>query len=172
MSWEDCQEFVRRLNAIDGPWRYALPTKAQWERAARAGTGRLLGVRKGRKGIEPSDRRRLAKQTWSREYTVAVGAPHPQAVGSREANPWGLHDMAGNVLEWRRDKCDSKGGRWYWRDLKEVVDPTGLSRSDYRSCRGKSFYRPLDAMLSYSMCAHKVDYRSFETGFRLVRTRR
>jgi formylglycine-generating enzyme required for sulfatase activity/pectate lyase len=172
VSWEDCQAFVERLNATGGPWRYALPTNAQWERAARAGTGRLLGVRKGRKGIEPSGRQRLAERTWSRENTVAVGAPHPQPVGSREANPWGLHDMAGNVLEWCHDKCDSKGGRWYWRDLKEVVDPTGLSRSDYRSCRGKSFYRPLDAMLSYSMCAHKVDYRSFETGFRLVRTRR
>ena len=169
ISWNDCQEFVDRLNASGGPWRYALPTQAQWECVARAGTGRLFGVEgdDGRFATEQGIDK-LAKQTWSRENTIEQGEPYPHPVGAMQPNPWGVFDLAGNVHEW----CQDGGARWYWYDLEAVTDPPGPDGGAYRVMRGKSFYRPINSMLWYSATPHRPTYRTFETGFRLVRTPR
>ena len=170
VSWEDCQAFIERLNACRGPWRYALPTNAQWDCAARAGTGLLLGVKApGGRRLASADRRALGERIWSKDNTIDVGAPHPHPVASRKPNPWGLYDMAGNVHEW----CQDWYGWSYWRRMKKAVsDPAGPQSGEYRICRGKSFFRPLKNMLYYSSNEHRPGYRSFEMGFRLVRTRR
>lgn len=169
ISWEDCQVFLEQLNAGQGTWYYSLPTEAQWECAARAGTGLLFGIA-GDDGDIATDagRKKLALQTWSQDNTIEEGEKHPQAVGQLEPNPWGIHDLAGNVNEW----CQDVGARWYWHDIEKITDPTSLESGEYRVTRGKSFYRPLDEMLWYSSTAHRPHYRTFETGFRMVRTRR
>jgi formylglycine-generating enzyme required for sulfatase activity len=169
ISWEDCQVFVERLNAGQDTWHYSLPTEAQWECAARAGTGLLYGIQ-GNNGRIASDagRNKLARQTWSRDNTIEEGETHPQPVGQLQPNPWGIYDLVGNVNEW----CHDVGARWYWYDIESITDPTGLDSGEYRVTRGKSFYRPLDEMLWYSSTSHRPEYRTFETGFRLVRTRR
>jgi formylglycine-generating enzyme required for sulfatase activity len=85
VSWNECQEFIRRLNAWTGK-RYRLPTEAEWEYACRAGT---KGERYGE----------LDAAAW---YVDNSGdSPHP--VGQKQPNPWGLHDMLGNVWEWCQD---------------------------------------------------------------------
>ena len=169
LSWEECREFVDRLNACGGRWRYSLPTEAQWECAARAGGGPLFGIKgPGGRIASGEGRARLAAQTWSRENTVNAGEPHPHPVGRLKPTAWGLYDMTGNVHEW----CLDKSGWWSWKRVKKATDPTGLKYGDMRVLRGKSFYRPLKGMLWYSATVHRPTYRSFETGFRLVRTRR
>ncbi len=164
VSWEECREFVDRLNACGGPWRYALPTEAQWECAAREGGGPLFGIKRI---ASDKDRTRLAAQTWSRENTIHAGQAHAHPVGRLKPTGWGLYDMTGNVHEW----CLDNGGWWWWKKRKKLTDPV-VPGGGMRVLRGKSFYRPLKGMLWYSATVHRPTYRSFETGMRLVRTRR
>ena len=86
VSWDDVQAFIAKLNAREGGQRYRLPTEAEWEYAARAGTS---GDRYGN----------LDAIAWyvdnSRDRT------HP--VGQKAPNAWGLHDMLGNVWPSRAD---------------------------------------------------------------------
>ena len=84
VSWDDVQEFIRKLNAAVGEERYRLPTEAEWEYAARAGTS-------GDRYSEDSMRSLGTKGN-------SGGRTHP--VGRKAPNAWGLYDMLGNVYEW------------------------------------------------------------------------
>jgi formylglycine-generating enzyme required for sulfatase activity len=86
VSWNEAQEFVRRLNSMQSRYTYRLPTEAEWEYAARAGTtGRYAG--------------NLHAMAW---YGAnSGGKSHP--VGTKQPNRWGLYDMHGNVYEWCED---------------------------------------------------------------------
>ncbi len=123
VSWDDCQEFIRRVSAMDGV-QYRLPTAAEWEYACRAGSTGDWGKRKnGEEGP-------FAVMGWYEDNSG--GTTHP--VAQKEPNAWGLYDMHGNVWEWCADLHQSgnsyrvdRGGSW-------------LSRADncaagYRSCR-------------------------------------
>jgi formylglycine-generating enzyme required for sulfatase activity len=92
VSWDDAQEFIRRLNAQSRGATFRLPTEAEWEYACRAG-GKPVPY--GTQGGELSPR--LAKYD-SRDGTVPVGRYPPNALG--------LHDMSGNVWEWTQDVYD------------------------------------------------------------------
>ncbi len=120
VSWDDiCGDelqpggFLGKLNqfrSADG--RFALPTEAQWEYAARAGTtGPYAG--------------NLDEMEWYDENSG--GETHP--VGLKKANNWGLQDMQGNVWEWCADWCDDY-------DMNVVEDPTGPTLGVYRVIRG------------------------------------
>ena len=102
VSWDDVQEFIGRLNALEGEVRYRLPTEAEWEYAARAGTS---GDRYG------GDLDAIA---WYRENSE--GRTHP--VGQKAPNAFGLHDMLGNVFEWVQDWYGAYPGG-------SVTDPRG-----------------------------------------------
>ena len=117
VSWGDTQAYTRRLNEREPRSRYVyrLPTEAEWEYAARAGTS---GVRHGE----------LNEIAW---YSENSGKrTHP--VGQKRANAWGLHDMLGNVWEWVGDWHDQyPSGR--------VTDPRGSQSGSLRVFRGGSW---------------------------------
>ena len=120
VSWNDCQAFVDHLNERgDGLGIYRLPTEAEWEYAARAGspTAPLL--------IPDHQLRHMA---WFSANSEGVSQP----VGQKAANAWGLLDMLGNVAEW----CQSVYGP-YPDGLQ--VDPVGPPNGTYRIQRGGNF---------------------------------
>jgi formylglycine-generating enzyme required for sulfatase activity len=92
ISWDDAREYVRWLSATTGE-TYRLPTEAEWEYAARAGSTTRYWW---------GDR-----MTPGKAYCKDCGRPwdrnHPAEVGSLAANPFGLHDTNGNVWEWVQD---------------------------------------------------------------------
>lgn len=122
VSWNDAQEFIGRLNQKEGAARYRLPSEAEWEYAARAGTTTAYSF--------GNDERQLGQYAWHGE-DFATGSMHP--VGTKRPNPWGLHDMHGNVWEWVQDwYSDSYGSN------RAVTDPKGPSSGTHRVVRGGS----------------------------------
>ncbi len=105
VSWNDVQEFIKRLNAATGR-NYALPTEAQWEYAAREGKN---------SSYEYSGSNNINSVAW---YDGNSGSTtHP--VGQKSPNALGIYDMTGNVWEWCQDCYDSscsyrvyRGGGW------------------------------------------------------------
>jgi formylglycine-generating enzyme required for sulfatase activity len=123
VSWEDavlyCQKLTERERAagrITAQQAYRLPTEAEWEYAARAGT---TAARHGELD---------AIAWWSGN---SGNQAHP--VKQKLPNAWGLHDMLGNVLEW----C---GGRYGAYSTGSLTDPTGPSSGSDRVYRGGSWY--------------------------------
>jgi hypothetical protein len=102
VNWYEANEFCRKLTererrserlSID--WKYDLPTQAQWEYACRAGTQTKYSF--------GDDTKRLLDHAWFKLNAEHIGQHYAHAVGAKSANPWGLHDMHGNVHEWCRD---------------------------------------------------------------------
>jgi len=118
VSWEDVQEFIRRLNARErGTASYRLPTEAEWEYAARAGSTTAYSF-----GNSASD---LGRYAWYGDN--AGGKTHP--VGQLQPNAWGLYDMHGNVWEWVQD--------WFGTyPSGTVADPAGPTSGSGRVYRG------------------------------------
>src|ERR1043165_401756 len=86
VSWNDVQEFIKKLNALNDGYQYRLPSEAEWEYACRAGTtGEFAGDLNSMAWYEKNSEDKL----------------HP--VGQKQPNAWGLYDMYGNVNEWAMD---------------------------------------------------------------------
>ena len=124
VSWHDVQEFLRRLSEKEGGKPYRLPTEAEWEYAARAGTATAycFGDNSGQ----------LQEYAWYGENSG--NRTHP--VGQLKPNAWGLYDVHGNVWEWIQDWYDAT---YYQRSPAE--DPGGSEGGQYRVVRGGS-WRP------------------------------
>jgi len=131
VSWLDATNYCRLLTErelaagrIPAGYCYRLPTEAEWEYACRAGTSTRFYY-----GDDPGYTN-LAAHAWYRNSSA--NTTHP--VGQKPPNPWGLHDMHGNVWEWCQD--------WYAAAHPggSVIDPQGPPDGILRVLRGGSWY--------------------------------
>ena len=151
VSWEEVQECIRWLDAREGGKWYRLPTEAEWEYAARAGSVTLYSF--------GDDAGQLGKYAW---YTAnAGGTTHP--VGQLRLNAWGLYDMHGNVWEWVQD--------WYRAyTAGAAIDPQGPSLGPGRVMRGGGWVSGAESCGSACRAHGIPDHRHDSLGFRLLRT--
>jgi formylglycine-generating enzyme required for sulfatase activity len=160
VSFQDVQAFLGKLNARNDGFLYRLPTEAEWEYAARAGTtDQFAGA-----NVANSLGRRSPPDDWA-WYNVEKTQP----VANKKPNAWGLHDMRGNVAEWVQDWYDSK---YYSKSPQS--DPKGADSSDGgRGVRGGTFHDDGPWLTRVSLRMHfPEDYRHFDLGFRVVREKR
>ena len=148
VSWDDCQEFISKLNSITGK-SFRLPTEAEWEFAARGG--------KKSKGYKYSGSNDVDEVAW---YGDNSGRQtHP--VGTKRPNELGIYDMSGNVWEWCADWL---GGY----SSSPSTDPTGPSSGSFRVCRGGGWdYDAGSCRVSYRY-GYYPDGRDYCLGLRLV----
>ena len=110
ISWDDCQQFVKKLNSKEGRNIYRLPTEEEWEHACRVGSTT--------KYCFGDDKRRLGEYAWYDKNALDVGEKYAHRVGQKKPNQWGLYDMHGNVWEWTSTAYGSlrviRGGGWSW----------------------------------------------------------
>ena len=154
VSWEDAQSYVSWLSRETGE-EYRLPSASEWEYAARAGTatryswGNEIGANRANCDGCGSQ--------WDDDRTALVG--------SFAANPWGLHDMHGNVLEWVEDcwngsygGAPSDGSAWLRGDCAKRV------------LRGGSWLSFPTGLRSGNRNRNAPGYRLVSLGFRVART--
>ena len=157
VSWNDAQGFIRRLNQKEGSDKYRLPTEAEWEYAARAGSKTAFangGISELKCGYDSN----LDAVGWycgnSNKRT------HP--VAQKQPNSWGLYDMHGNVYEW----CQDWYGEYY--PVSSVIDPTGPSSASLRVYRGGGWRKNARYCRAASRSRYKPGTRNGSVGFRLV----
>lgn len=145
VSWNDTQAFIGRLNVRTGGSLYRLPTEAEWEYPARAGT---TGDRYGD----------LDAIAWH----AGNSGERTRPVGQKTANAWGLHDMLGNVFEWVQV---------WWGDYpgETVADPRGPGSGEFGVFRGGSWI----VGASHCRSSNRYDFKPGShlgfLGFRLAR---
>ena len=146
VSWNDCQEFIQKLNALNvalAGYRFSLPTEAQWEYACRAGTTTAYHF----------------GDTLTQQQANFRGS-QTRDVGSYPANAWGLKDMHGNVWEWCLDRYgDYPSGA--------LTDPTGPVRGSDRAIRGGSWFYTAEYCRSASRSYFDPTNRCYGFGLRL-----
>lgn len=170
VTWREAEAFCTRLTesehaagTLPADQAYRLPTEAEWEYACRAGTQSLFPF--------GDDFPLLDEYCWTPENTVGAGQAYAHEVGTKKPNPWGLHDMLGNVSEWCLDFWDPT--------IDGGVDPTGHNQTGGagRSVRGGSWdgrggWAPgADRFLTHpgARSVRDAHQRSFGSGFRVAR---
>ena len=148
VSWDDCQEFISKLNSITSK-TFRLPPEAEWEYAARGGN-------KSR-GYQYSGSNNISDVAWYKDNSDNK----THAVGSKQANELGIYDMSGNVWEW----CQYWFGSY---SSSSQVNPIGANSGSDRVFRGGGWYN--NARLCRSSCRgyNTPGYRGISLGLRLV----
>ena len=155
VSWYDADAFARRLDSLSGTHHYRLPTEAEWEYAARAGSSTEYSF-----GDEADS---LGAYAWYEANASAVGEEYAHRVGQKRPNAWGLYDVHGNVWEWVSD--------WYASyESSPRTDPEGPATGSFRVFRGGNFFLAARNARSAYRLRDAPDYHDFILGFRLVRT--
>ena len=166
VSWEDAQEFIKKLNTregsagrLPGGYKYALPTEAQWEYACRAGTTTEFTY-----GDSLSSR----QANFDGDYPYGGASKGPflnkiTEVGSYAPNAWGLYDMHGNVCEW----CEDWYGEDYYKSSPNT-DPDGPASGVDRVLRGGSWNDLAGNCRSADRGRGSPSFRDGSIGFRLA----
>ena len=146
VSWNDCQEFIQKLNRLTGR-NFRLPTEAEWEFACRGGNKS--------NGYKYSGSNDIDNVAWYDGYSGA----HP--VGTKAPNELGIYDMSGNVWEWCSD--------WY-ADYTSYsqTDPTGPQSGSRRVRRGGSWGGGAGYCRSSSRNINRPTFRIDNLGLRLA----
>jgi len=156
ISWDDVQLFIQKLNLKEGTTKYALPTEAQWEYAARAGTTTSL----------PNGN--LTQIDCGMDINLnAIGwycgnADKPYQVAQKQHNAWSLYDMHANVFEWCQD---------FYRPYVSNSETNNVDspKDTNRILRGGSWYS--GAKFCRSACRYSAgpDMRHKNVGFRVMK---
>ncbi|HIT16106.1 MAG TPA: formylglycine-generating enzyme family protein [Candidatus Avimuribaculum pullicola] len=148
VSWDDVQEFLRKLNAITGK-NYRLPTEAEWEFAARGGNSS--------RGYKYSGSDNIDDVAW---YIYNSGSC-THAVGTKSPNELGIYDMSGNVEEWCLD--------WYGSySSSPQRNPKGPNSGSDRVYRGGSWFYYDGSCLVSNRSGYASDYCRKDIGFSLA----
>ena len=139
VSWNDCQEFIEKLNAATGK-RFRLPTEAEWEYAARGGNKSKGYKYSGGNDLDAvawywknSGDKYLSGDDSNWAYNkIDNNKCRTHSVATKSPNELGLYDMSGNVSEWCQDWCVSYGSG-------AETNPTGATSGSYRVRRGGSW---------------------------------
>jgi formylglycine-generating enzyme required for sulfatase activity len=160
VSWDDAQGFIRKLNARGDGFSYHLPSEAEWEYAARAGTTTAFAF---------GDSLSSEQANFNGDYPYGGAAKgvyreKTTPVGSFQPNGWGLYDMHGNVWEWCEDwshdnynGAPSDGSAW----------ESGGEQKE-RVLRGGSWGSYAAFLRSANRGRNSPDYRDSYDGFRVV----
>ena len=157
VSWDDCQQFIGKLNrmglrpggasATEGT--FSLPTESEWEYACRAGSTTKYCF-----GDGESD---LGDYAWYSSNSSGKTRP----VGEKKPNAFGLYDMHGNVWEWCVD--------WYGEYKAGAQDdPTGAATGQFRVVRGGSWFYSPGTLRSAIRSSYTPGYRRYVIGVRVV----
>jgi len=170
VSWNEVQQFIGKLNQRLGldcgdtstkegfekarrtPGCFRLPTEAEWEFAARAGTQTAYSF-----GNDPRALEDFGVFTKNSKNQTAV-------VKSKKPNDLGLYDVHGNVWEWVQDAYKSDLGK------APQIDPIFFDQGSFRVIRGGSWIGSAVGLRSAFRSRDSPDYRGDDLGFRLVRT--
>lgn len=150
VNWDMAQAYIGKLNATDKQYRYRLPTEAEFEHVARAGSSDL----------RPFDAEDMNQYAWT--ITNSGDATHP--VGKLKANAFGVYDIFGNTWEWVSD--------WYQPSAyakHAASNPQGPKQGDKKVRRGGSYHCTAHIVRSAYRAADKPSQRYSVLGFRLVR---
>ena len=149
VTWNDVQEFIKKLNAKEGG-RYRLPTEAEWEYAARGGNRS--------KDFLYSGANDLNRVGW---YDGNSGGQTHEVKG-KQPNELGLYDLTGNVWEWCAD--------WYGQyPYNGNINPKGPANGQYRILRGGSWYFNAQFCRVAWRNSYHPEWRNYiDCGFRLV----
>ncbi len=148
VSWEECVEFISKLNALTGE-NFRLPTEAEWEYAARGGSRS--------QGYKYSGGNLASEVAWCGS---SYGG-NTRQVAKKKPNELGLYDMSGNVWEWCSD--------WYapYED-KTQSNPQGAENGEDKVYRGGSgYYSELDLRVS-ARYKDLPSWKSYDCGLRLA----
>ncbi len=149
VSWEQAEAFCRWLSQVEGK-PYRLPTEAEWEYACRAGTTTAFAFG----DVLPASLQKNQKASWQ-------PTPVSLRVGQGPANPWGFHDMHGNVEEWCAD--------WYGTyTAGEQIDPKGRAAGLFRVSRGGSHNTEVRFLRSANRQGTLPQDRNWLIGFRIA----
>ena len=148
VSWDDCQEFIFKLNSMTGK-KFRLPTEAEWEYAARGG--------KKAKGYQYIGSSNVSDVAWN--YENSGCGTH--SVGTKQPNELGIYDMAGNVWEWCQD--------WYGSySSSSQKNPIGATSGSIRVNRGGSWCHNMKYCRSSYRFGKDSDTRWPDLGLRLA----
>ena len=148
VSWNDCQEFISKLNSLTGR-KFRLPTEAEWEYAARGG--------KKSRSYQYSGSSNISDVAWYDGNSV--NKTHP--VGTKQANELGIYDMTGNVWEWCSD--------WYSSySSSSQTNPTGSDSGSARVSRGGGWFNDASYCRLSVRFYYTPDFRLDILGLRLA----